>query len=221
MPFDPPPETPWFSVSVELVALTVRVGKLAVLIAERSDGRALPRAFVERDEDLAAAADRLLHRAAGAELQRHHLEQLGSYGRANRDPDARVLAVGYLVLAPGLDLDSHAGRWAVVEDVDRATMVLDHAAILDDGIERARAKLEYTTLATSFCAERFTMSELRSVYESVWATSLDPRNFNRKVLATEGFTLPTDERTSRGGGRPALLYTAGPATALQPPLTRG
>ena len=100
-------------------------------------------------------------------------------------------------------------------------MVLDHASILEDGVERARAKLEYTTLATSFCAEHFTMSELRSVYEAVWATSLGPRNFNRKVLATDGFTAATDQRTTRGGGRPALLHTAGPATALHPPLTRG
>jgi 8-oxo-dGTP diphosphatase len=91
----------------------------------------------------------------------------------------------------------------------------------DGGVERARAKLEYTTLATSFCSERFTMSELRGVYETVWATDLDPRNFNRKVLATEGFTVATDERTNRGGGRPARLYTAGPATVLHPPLTRG
>ncbi len=132
-----------------------------------------------------------------------------------------VLAVGYLVLAPGLDLASHADAWITVDDLDRTTLALDHATILDDGIERARAKLEYTTLATSFCPERFTMSELRGVYETVWATSLDPRNFNRKVLATEGFTVSTDERTTRGGGRPALLYTAGPATALHPPLTRG
>ena len=136
-------------------------------------------------------------------------------------PDGRVLAVGYLVLAPGLDLASHADAWIAVDALDGSSMVLDHVSILEDGVERARAKLEYTTLATSFCAERFTMSELRSVYEAVWATGLDPRNFNRKVLATDGFTEATDQRTTRGGGRPALLYTAGPATALHPPLTRG
>jgi 8-oxo-dGTP diphosphatase len=221
VPFVTPPSTPWFSVSVDLVALTVRDGTLAVLTTERPDGVALPRSFVDPDEDLASGADRLLHRAAGAELRRHHLEQLGSYGAADRDPDGRVLAVGYLVLAPGLDLASHADAWIAVDDLDLAAMALDHATILDDGVERARAKLEYTTLATSFCSERFTMSELRGVYETVWATGLDPRNFNRKVLATEGFTVATDERTNRGGGRPARLYTAGPATVLHPPLTRG
>lgn len=221
MAFLTPPPAPDFSVSVELVAVTVRDATLSVLTARTPHGPALPRTFVGRDEALTAAADRLLHQAAGAELQRHHLEQLASYGAPDRDRDARVLAVGYLVLAPGLDLASHADAWVAIDTLDRTAMALDHGAILDDGVERARAKLEYTTLATSFCPTRFTMSELRGVYEAVWGTTLDPRNFNRKVLATDGFTLATDERTTRSGGRPALLYTAGPATALHPPLTRG
>jgi 8-oxo-dGTP diphosphatase len=83
-----------------------------------------------------------------------------------------------------------------------------------------KRRLEYTTLATVFCGEKFTIGELRRVYEVVWGSPLDPRNFNRKVLHTEGFVKPTGETRSQETGRPAALYTHGDATSLYPPMFR-
>ena len=103
----------------------------------------------------------------------------------------------------------------------RKRLAFDHDRILLKGLERARAKLEYTPLASSFCREVFTIAELRKVYEAVWGVELDPRNFHRKVTSTEGFVEPTGERTVRDGGRPAQLYRAGTETkVLYPPLVR-
>ncbi|WP_279581018.1 NrtR DNA-binding winged helix domain-containing protein [Fodinicola feengrottensis] len=99
-------------------------------------------------------------------------------------------------------------------------LAFDHHEILTDGIERARAKLEYSPLATAFCAPEFTVAELRLVYETVWGVRLDPRNFHRKVAGAEGFLLPTGTTTTRHGGRPAQLFRRGPATILSPPMLR-
>jgi 8-oxo-dGTP diphosphatase len=88
-------------------------------------------------------------------------------------------------------------------------------------VERARSKLEYTSLATAFCSSPFTVSRLRRVYEAVWGVELDPRNFNRKVTSTPGLLVDTGTWVIEGPGRPAALYTDGEATALNPPLTRG
>jgi len=99
-------------------------------------------------------------------------------------------------------------------------LAFDHRRILADGLERARAKLEYSPLATAFCPPVFTIGELRRVYEIVWSADLDPRNFHRKVTGTPGFLVETGERTTRGGGRPAQLYRRGDATLLNPPLLR-
>lgn len=58
------------------------------------------------------------------------------------------------------------------------------------------------------------------MYEVVWSAPLDPRNFSRKVLHTEGFVEPTGDKRMPEIGRPAALYRRGPAETLNPPLLR-
>jgi 8-oxo-dGTP diphosphatase len=83
-----------------------------------------------------------------------------------------------------------------------------------------RSKPEYTPLGTAFCADDFTVGELRRVYETVWGRELDPRNLHRKVTGSPGFLVDTGLRTNRDGGRPARLYRRGTAGPLHPPLLR-
>ncbi|WP_269856605.1 NUDIX hydrolase [Streptomyces sp. RPT161] len=165
-----------------------------------------------------------------------HLEQLATYGDPNRDPRMRVVSVAHLVLAPDLPApraggDARSARWAPVDDLlqaengapgeeHRAPLAFDHSQILADGVERARSKIEYSSLATAFCPPEFTVGELRRVYEAVWGVALDPRNFHRKVTGTPGFLVPAGGTTTRQGGRPAQLFRAGGATLLNPPMLR-
>lgn len=221
-----------FSVAVDLVVLTVRDGQLQVLLINRGvepfKGRlALPGGFVLRDEDLLDAAERELAEETGVIDLRVHLEQLGTYGRPTRDPRGRVLAVAHLALVPDIGTpvagsDAAAARWMPTAALLAAPrkLAFDHHQILSDGVERARAKLEYSPLATAFCPDEFTINELRHVYEAVWGTELDPRNFHRKVTGTAGFVEPTGETTTRQGGRPAQLYRRGTAALLQPAMLR-
>jgi 8-oxo-dGTP diphosphatase len=87
-------------------------------------------------------------------------------------------------------------------------------------LERARAKLEHTALATAFCTPPFTITELQQVYEAVWGVELDPRNFYRKVQAVEDFIVPLGTERRVGRGRPARLFAPGTRSALFPPLVR-
>lgn len=216
--------------TVDLVILTVREDDLHVLVVERGNepyrGQpALPGGFLRTDEDPDDAARRELTEETGLDGTRLHLEQLRTYGAPDRDPRGRVITIGYLAIAPSLPMpiagsDARAARWEPVRGHTPGTLAFDHDEILADGIERARAKLEYTTLAAMFCAEEFTIGELRRVYEVVWAMPLDPRNFNRKVTNTDGFVVPTGAMRSPETGRPAALYRRGPATILHPPMLR-
>ena len=222
-------DIPLAAVAVDLVILTVRQDELMALAIRRGippfKGRwALPGGFVLPDEDLTDAARRELAEETGLADFRAHLEQLATYGTPGRDPRGRVISVAYLALAPDLPLpsagsDAAAARWRPAADLV-GKLAFDHTQILNDAVERARAKLEYTPLAAAFCGDRFTIAELRHVYEVVWGVELDPRNFHRKVTSTRGFVVPADGTTTRDGGRPAQLFSVGPADILRPPLMR-
>jgi 8-oxo-dGTP diphosphatase len=201
-----------FPVAVDLVILTVLDDDLQVLLIRRGGppfkGRlALPGGFVV---DV-----------------RVHLEQLGTYGAPGRDPRGRVITVAHLALvphatSPSAGSDAASAAWLPVDEAltTPKKLAFDHDRILRDGVERARSKLEYSPLASAFCAQEFTVNELRKVYEAVWGTPLDPRNFHRKVTGTPGFIEPVGATTSRGGGRPAQLFRRGNAERLHPAMLR-
>jgi 8-oxo-dGTP diphosphatase len=228
-----PSSFPPVAVTVDLVVFTIRSDRLCVLLVRRGEapqkGRwALPGGFVRPDEGLATAAARELTEETGLRGDRVHNEQLASYGEPGRDPRMRVVTVAFLALAPQLPVphagsDAASAHWVPVAQATSTDyrLAFDHRQILLDGLERARAKLEYTPLASAFCPAEFTVAELRRVYEIVWGTELDARNFHRKVTKTPGFIQPTGASTTRDGGRPAQLFRRGTVERLHPPLLRG
>lgn len=219
----------WLRVALDLVILTVRDNRLQVLAVERGkepyQGRmALPGGFLRAGEDLRRAAQRELVEETGLQGAPLHLEQLATYGAPDRDPRGPVVSVAYLAIAPDLPVptagsDASAACWTPVDEIPGG-LAFDHDQILRDGVERARRRLEVTTLATAFCGPEFTVGDLRRVYEVVWGRSLDPRNFSRKVAQTPGFIEPTGTRRTPPTGRPAALYRRGPAQVLHPPILR-
>ena len=228
-----PSDYPPVFVTVDGVLFTVVNSDFRVLLIQRGippfrGAWALPGGFVQQDEDLEAAANRELFEETSSVVP-GHLEQLGTFGHPDRDPRWRVVTVAYWAILPNLPpptggSDAKHAELVPVSEIEsgRLKLAFDHATILTAGIERARAKLEYSTVATSFCNDQFTMGELRAVYETVWGTKLDPGNFQRKVQQAEHFVIPLDKKAKPGttGGRPATLFRAGPAKIIQPPISR-
>jgi 8-oxo-dGTP diphosphatase len=226
--YDPSAYAP-VAVTVDVVILTILDGQLSVLLIRRGDhpyrGRwAIPGGFVEADENLDAAARRELKEEAGVEAG-VHIEQLAAYGDPGRDPRLRVVSVAYVAMMPdvtgpraGSDA-SDARFWPLADALNRrrVSLAFDHARILADALDRARAKLEYTSLAATFLDDPFTIADLRRVYETVWGVRLHAANFRRKVLSTPGFVVPTGE--VRGRGR-AELYRRGTVARLHPAILR-
>lgn len=207
------------SVTVDVVALTAREGKLCVLLVQRgvwpfAGDWALPGGFVRMTEELDVAARRELCEETGIS-NAHYLEQLYTFGGVGRDPRTRVISVAYYALLPGPEsglpaLDEpHAGTdaseaaWYPVDALP--PLAFDHGDILNLALTRLRAKLGYTSVAYALLPEEFTLTELQNVYEIILSSPLDKRNFRKKMLAAE--ILEATPRQKRDGAhRPAQLY---------------
>lgn len=217
--------------SVNGVVFGADGGALKVLLVRwlGHDAWALPGGYVRRDEDVDAAAARMVREVTG--LTGVYLRQFHTFGGAHRGEAGataalrargvrgdhwifgRVVSVGYVALvdaararvAPdpvAAAMPSEYG-WSTLEA--RPPLMLDHAEMIDRALAALRAGLDDLPLGTTLLPEAFTMPELQRLYETVLGRPLDRRNFlNRMVDAGLVERLP-GQRVSRVS-RPLNLY---------------
>ena len=226
-----------FYVYVDTVVLTVNPDReiapkdrLEVLVMRRPDASsnrwALPGGAVKEGEPLEDTALRKVHEETGISLRHKDLHQVGAYGDPGRDSRWRAFSIAYLALLP------HPGEIAPIKHSVEARFMpyrqlqasrvleFDHHRIIGDARARAFSMLEDTPIAVSFCQPKFTMSDLRMVYEAFLQDEVDAANFRRKVELTKNFVQPLGVMSSDQPppGRPPMLYRAGRAKEITPPI---
>ena len=214
--------------TVDVVLLTLRDGALHTLLLRRAAapfaGRwVLPGGFVRLPETLDDAAARVL--AAKAGLEGVFLEQLFTFGAADRDPRARVVSVAYYALVPGARLEAAAGQgdgvvarvnvpWANLaggpvtmsaEGGGRLQIGFDHEAIVGVAVQRLRGKIDYAPVGFELLPRDFTLMQLQQVHEAVLDRPFNKDSFRRRLLAS-GQLQPTGRRESGVGHRPGGLF---------------
>jgi len=183
-------EYPHPAVAVDIVVLSVdaSLSDLQVLLVRRGDdpfkgALALPGGFVNLDEDLDAAAARELREETSVDC--FHLEQIGAFGRPDRDPRERVISVAYMALVCRDACEVRAGSdaasaewYPIIRD-----LAFDHLVILTAAIERLRTEICRAPIGFHLLPSPFTLGQLQRLYETILDRPLDKRNFRRRVLA--------------------------------------
>jgi 8-oxo-dGTP diphosphatase len=202
---------PYAVIATDVVIFTVDNGELKVLLmgmqkAPFSGTKAMPGGLVKPGESVDTAARRIL--LEQTTLSDVYMEQLYTFGRVDRDPFGRVVSVAYMALLPDAkEVKANSSYsdigWVSVKNIPK--LAYDHKEILQTAVERLKNKLAYTNVAFSLLPNKFTLTQLQTVYEIILGTKLDKRNFRKKILQLG--MLKLDRGINQDGkGRPASMY---------------
>ncbi|MBL7755804.1 MAG: NUDIX hydrolase [Chitinophagaceae bacterium] len=141
--------------------------------------------FIQPHESPDDAAIRILKGLTG--LDGVYLEQLHTFGRPNRDPIERTLSIAYFAL---IDIqryekqlsDEYHAEWFPLHQMPN--LIFDHNEMVKMAREKLRYKAALHPLLFELLPQKFTLPLLQTLYESVYDTQFDKRNFSRKVLST-------------------------------------
>src|SRR4029077_1253321 len=162
---------------------------------------------------------------AGLDARDWYLEQLSTFGDAERDSRGRVATVAHILLARSYYLVFHQGEggsspeWWPVGEVPWDELAYDHARVLREAIARIRGKVRYAWVLFQLLPPVFTMSELRFAYAAVRdpeVMHLSTSNVRKlfRGLIEKGTLVPVGGRAeAQGRGRPGdLFHFDGPLT---------
>ena len=140
--------------------------------------------FVKKDESVEDAASRILEVLTG--LTDVYLEQLYSFGEANRDPGGRVVSIAYFALIKIDDYSSevlreHNASWFNIKRIP--TVIFDHKKMILMAKAQLRQKVTNHPIGFELLPEKFTLPQLQNLYEAIYETTFDKRNFSRKILS--------------------------------------
>ena len=137
--------------------------------------------FVQDKESADKAAKRVLNRTTG--LDDIFMEQVETFSDPNRDPEARVISIGYYALIRIDEHDEnkvreHGAHWWPITNLP--TMVFDHSTIAEKALVKLQQKSGYSLVGKELLPEMFTLKQLRTLYEAIFQRQFDPGNFRKR-----------------------------------------
>lgn len=162
--------------------------------------------FLERDESLNDAASRILYKLTG--LKDIYLEQLKGFGEVDRDPVERTISIAYYALINIHDHDEnllpeYSAQWFPINELPE--LIFDHEEMVKVAKARLRQKASNQPVGFELLPDKFTLPELQQLYEAIYETSLDKRNFRRRILSMDVLEK-TDKKQMKYSKKGAFLY---------------
>jgi len=163
--------------------------------------------FVNKSESVDDAAKRILDALTG--LTGVYMEQLYCFGEVERDPASRVISIAYFALIKIDDyteelMRSHNASWFELTKLPR--LIFDHQQMVRLAKERLQQKVSNHPIGFALLPVKFTLQQLQGLYEAVYETSLDKRNFTRKILSL-GILNKLKEKEKESSKKGAFYYT--------------
>ncbi len=162
--------------------------------------------FLDINESLDEAAYRILQKLTG--LKNIYLEQLKGFGEVDRDPVERTVSIAYYAL---INIHKHDeellsdynAQWFPINDLPE--LIFDHKKMVEAAKARLRYKASSQPVGFELLPEKFTLPELQQLYEVIYETEFDKRNFRRRMLSMDVLEK-TNEKQKKYSKKGAFLY---------------
>jgi len=219
-------------ISIDCAIFGYHDHQLKVLLArpEAFAGYCLPGGYIKRTETLTQAANRIVEERTG--IKGLYLQQYKTFGDPNRikwnefDTDTlekspgfqhirnswlmdQTISIGFYAITdfwgvdPQTDFLSTTYQWF---DIDKIPPLLfDHDEMVKDALHTLRVQLYYYPIAEKLLPEKFTLTEIHAVYETLLDKKLDIRNFSKKLVFL-GLIRKLEEKRNIGPHRAPFLY---------------
>lgn len=212
-------------ISVDCVVFGFDHSTLKVLLVEQSprdknkNKLKLPGDLIKNDENLDQAAKRVLNELTGPDhVFLKQFKVFDSPDRIHNPIDIqwlekskgitieRVITIAYysLVSLDNFDKVSQHAHWKTLDDT--GVLAFDHKIILDEALKTIKEHIKADPLVFELLPEKFTLRNLQNVYEVIYNTQLDNRNFRKKIKSL-GYIKALKEKEKGVTHKPAQFYT--------------
>jgi hypothetical protein len=207
--------------------------RLKILLSqlEGLDGLCLPGGYIKRTDTIDEAASRIVEERTS--IKGLYLQQYKTFGGPDRvkfneidlDRLAKVPVLKNLKSSWLIDQTISIGYYAITDfslskpqpgfmsrscewyDIDKIpSLLFDHNQMVKDALQTLRSQLYYQPIAQNLLPEKFTLTEIHAVYETILGKKLDIRNFPKKI-AFLGLITKLNEKRNIGPHRAPFLYT--------------
>lgn len=200
-----------FHVALDCIIFGFDKGELKLLIHKRrfepAKGQwSLFGGFLKEDESLRDAANRILQELTG--LENIYMEEIQTYSGIERDPAGRVISVAYYALIPAHKYSEeyskqYGATWVSLKDLP--SLIMDHDLMVAKGLDRLRRRASSQPIGFELLPKEFTIPQLQALYEAIYQSKLDKRNFRKKILSMN-VLIKLEEKDKTNSRKGAFLY---------------
>jgi 8-oxo-dGTP diphosphatase len=162
--------------------------------------------FVDKNENADDSAKRVLHQLTG--LDNIYMEQLYAFSDIKRDTAGRVISIAYFALINIADYSkqlqlAHEAKWFPLKKIP--SLIFDHQEMMKRAKEHLQQKVATHPIGFELLPPKFTLQQLQSLYEAIYETTFDKRNFTKKI-ASLGILNKLKEKETESSRKGAFYY---------------
>ena len=200
-----------FHVAVDCVIFGYEEGQLKLLLYPRAfepvkGSWSLMGGFVRDNESADDAAYRVLRQTTG--LDNIFLEQVAAFSDPEREIYERVISIAYFALIridryKKSKAEEFGAKWWPINEVPG--LIFDHEEMVKQALKKLQQKAGTSLVGSELLPRKFTLLQLRKLYEAIYQREFDPGNFRKKMLSLDVLEK-MDQKNSTESKKGAYYY---------------